>query len=460
MKRKILNSFVAMGIIFYLGGCTSLKNYFGKRDIKSATTIYNKEGITLNGVKKLADGIEAIPDSQEGLSLFNVQFTEIISEKNRILKKEKISKEDIDVKKLADGIEAIPDSQEGLSLFNVQFTEIISEKNRILKKEKISKEDIEKLTIFIYIGEKAGELVGKVPNIVFNRDKYLNSKKEIINRFERYILDEDYNTYSREDKIRKIKEGKVPNIVFNRDKYLNSKKEIINRFERYILDEDYNTYSREDKIRKIKECKHILKYVSSPKIYTQKLKLEEEVTIDVSIVSTRLGYDTLSNVIRGELYKLSTENKNLLLDDYIYFRGYGKDIETDYLVELELFKENVYTKRVAIEENENKEKVFIKEKEVVLEGYYNLINENKEKVFIKEKEVVLEGYYNLIKLSDRKVLNRRPFKVNKNYSIKTVQGDNQLLFDSEREIVEKVIDEELKDIFIRDINFLISDSNL
>ena len=343
MKRKILNSFVAMGIIFYLGGCTSLKNYFGKRDIKSATTIYNKEGITLNGVKKLADGIEAIPDSQEGLSLFNVQFTEIISEKNRILKKEKISKEDID-----------------------------------------------KLTIFIYIGEKAGELVGKVQNIVFNREKYLNSKKEIINRFERYILDEDYNTYSREDKIRKIK-----------------------------------------------ECKHILKYVSSPKIYTQKLKLEEEVTIDVSIVSTRLGYDTLSNVIRGELYKLSTENKNLLLDDYIYFRGYGKDSETDYLVELELFKENVYTKRVAIEENENKEKVFI-----------------------KEKEVVLEGYYNLIKLSDRKVLNRRPFKVNKNYSIKTVQGDNQLLFDSEREIVEKVIDEELRDIFIRDINFLISDSNL
>ena len=157
----------------------------------------------------------------------------------------------------------------------------------------------------------------------------------------------------------------------------------------------------------------------------------------MSIVSTRLGYDTLSNVIRGELYKLSTENKNLLLDDYIYFRGYGKDSETDYLVELELFKENVYTKRVAIEENENKEKVFI-----------------------KEKEVVLEGYYNLIKLSDRKVLNRRPFKVNKNYSIKTVQGDNQLLFDSEREIVEKVIDEELRDIFIRDINFLISDSNL
>lgn len=343
MKRKILKSFVVMGIIFYLGGCTSLKNYFGKRNIKSATTIYNKEGITLNGVKKLTDGIEAIPDSQEGLSLFNVQFNEIISEKNRILKKEKISQEDID-----------------------------------------------KLTIFIYIGEKAEELVGKVPNIVYDREKYLNSKKEIINRFEKYILDENYNTYSREDKIRKIK-----------------------------------------------ECKHILKYISSPKIYNQKLKLEEEVTIDVSIVSSRLGYDTLSNVIRGELYKLSTENKDFLLDDYIYFRGYGKDSKTDYLIELELFKENIYTKRVAVEKNENKEKVFI-----------------------KEKEVVLEGYYSLIKLSDRKVLNRRPFKVNKDYSIKTVQGDNQLLFDSEREIVEKVLNEELREIFIRDINFLINDSNL
>lgn len=340
MKKKILKSFITMGIIFYLGGCTSLKNYFGKRDIKSATTIYNKEGITLKGVKKLAAGIEATPDSQEGLSLFNVQFTEIISEKNRIL-----------------------------------------------QKEKLSKEDIEKLTIFIYAGEKAGELSGKVPNIIYNREKYRDSKKEIVTKIEKYILDEDYKTYSRQKKIKKIN-----------------------------------------------ECKQILKYISSPKIYSQKLKLEEEVTIDVSIIFTKLGYDTLSNVIRGELYRLSVENRNSLLDDYIYFRGYGKDSETDYLIELEIFKENIYTKRVAVEENENKEKIFI-----------------------KEKEIILDGYYNLIKLSDRKILNRRPFKVNKDYTIKTVQGDNQLLFDSEREIVEKVLNQEFREIFIRDINFLMRD---
>lgn len=343
MKKKTLKIFVTVGTICYLCGCTSINKYFGEKDIKNATKIYNKEGITLKGVKKLTDGIEAIPHSQEGLSLFNVQFTEMIAKKNDIL-----------------------------------------------KKEKLSKEDIEKLLIFVYAGERAGELSEKVPKIVYDNKKY---------------------NYSRQEIVKKIED--------------------------YFLKENYKTYSRKDKIRKINECKYVLKYISSIKISNLKSHLEEEVTLNISIISTKLGYDTLSNVIRGEIYKLSTEYRDVLLDDYIYFRGYGKDSETDYLIELDIFKENLYTKRVAVEENEKKEKVFL-----------------------KEKEVILYGHYNLIKVSDRKILNRRHFELNKTYTVKTTQGGNQIFFDSEREIVEKAINEGLRNIFIRDINLLINDTNL
>lgn len=343
MKRKILKSFMTLGMICCLSSCTSIKNYFGEKDIKNATKIYNKEGITLKGVKKLTDGMEAIPNSQEGLYLFNAQYNEMIARKDNILKNKNLSKEDID-----------------------------------------------KLLIYVYAGERAEKLSKKVPQISYDSKKYNHSKQEIIKKLENYFLKTDYKAYSRKDKIRKIN-----------------------------------------------ECKYVLKYISSPKISNLKSQLEEEITINISIVSTRLGYDTISNIIRGELYKLSTEYKDVLLDDYIFFRGYGKDSETDYLVELEIFKENIYTKRISIEENENKEKVFL-----------------------KEKEVVLSGYYNLIKVSDRKVLNRRQFELNKGYSIKTIHGENQMLFDSEREIVERTINEELRNIFIRDIEILIDDSNL
>lgn len=342
MNKKIIKRLILIAFILQMIGCTTLDKYFGEKNIDKATNIYNKEGITLKGVEKLAKGIEVIPDSSKGVILFNVQYSEIVEDKKNIL-----------------------------------------------RKNNLSKTDIEKLKIFMYASEKAKKLSKENNKIKFNKKDYENSQVEI---------------------VRKV--------------------------ENYILKENIKNYTRREKIRKIKDYENVLRYIPSLKINQRKLDIEKDVTRNISFSTRGLGYDTLSNIIRGEFHKISNKYMDKELDEYIYFKGYKKDQEADYLIEIDLVKENINTRKIAIEETD------------------------KGKVFVKEKDLVINGYYSIFKISDRKLLNMRNFEIKKNYTVKNIQEENSVIFESEREIIEKIIEEELELNFFQDIRVLLDSIEL
>lgn len=342
MNKKIIKKLILIGFILQIVGCTTLDKYFGERNIDKATNIYNKEGITIKGVEKLAKGIEAIPDSSKGVILFNVQYSEIVENKRLIM-----------------------------------------------KKNNLSKADIEKLKIFMYASDKA----------------------------------------------KKLSKGNN-RIKFNNKDYEKSQAEIVKKVENYILKEEVENYTRREKIRKIREYENVLRYIPSLKINQKKLDLEKDVTRKISFSTRGLGYDTLSNIIRGEFHKISNAYMDKTLGEYIYFKGYRRDGEADYLVELDLTKENISTRRISIEETE------------------------KGKIFVKEKELVISGYYSIFKISDRKLLNMQNFEIKRNYTVRNIQEENSVIFESEREIIEKIIEEELESNFFQDIKILLNSVEL
>lgn len=339
MYKKLIKFLMIIGIIFQIAGCTSLKNYLGKKDIKNATKIYNKDGVTLKGVEKLANGIEIVPHSLEGTTLFNIQYSELENKKNKILKKSSFSKDDLDTLKL-----------------------------------------------YIYAGKKAKNLSVKNSRIIYNDKKYLEDKKIITQRIEKYILNEDVSNYNRKNKINKIYE--------------------------------YN---------------EILKYISSKKILERKEKLEEDVTLRVAFSSSNLGYDTLSNIIRGELYRVSNRYRGMEIEDYIYFEGYGKTQDADYLIELNFMREDVMLRKITTEEKDGN------------------------KIFTKEKELVVSGHYNIFEVVDRKVLNIKDFEIRRYYTVSTSQSSNQIIFDSEREKIEELIRDEFERNLFQDIRFFVNE---
>ena len=338
MKNKIVKNLIIIGFISQIIGCTTLDKYFGEKNIDKATNIYNKEGITIRGVEKLAKGIEVIPNSSKGVILFNVQYSKIIEDKNLVM-----------------------------------------------KKNTLSEDDIEKLKIYVYAGEKAKKLSSENTRIKFNKKRYEASKIEIIKKLENFILKE--NT---------------------------------------------TNYTRDEKIEKIYEYKNILKYIPSIRINQKKLELEKEVTRTVSFSTRRLGYNTLSNVIRGEFHQVANKFVNRSLGEYIYFKGYRKDKDIDYSIEMDIVKEDIYTKRISVDETSNG------------------------KSYIVKKEIVISGYYSLLKISDRKLLNMKNFEIRKSYTVKSIQEGNQMIFESEREIVEKILEEELELTFFQNMKELLN----
>ncbi|WP_027129266.1 hypothetical protein [Fusobacterium perfoetens] len=340
MRKKILNIFFIFGIIFILNGCTILDNYLGKKNIKSATDIYNEEGVTLKGVEKLVDGLENVPHSLEGTTLFNVQYYKILEDKNLVM-----------------------------------------------KKSNLSIEDIEKLKLYVFSNEEAKKLSLKNKNIIYNSKDY------------------------------------------DKDKNL-----VIKKIENFILAEKTDFYSRDMKIQKIEEYQKFLEYVPSPKIFEKKVMLEKEVTIEIGLLVDNLGFDTISNIVRDEINKISNRNYNLLLDKYIYFKGANRfynSLHTDYIIEMVITRTNITPFSITTEEKDGKTMI------------------------IKENRISIDGYFNLFKVSDRKLLNRKHFSFETNYTIHTIKENKDLIFENERHIIEDEIRNKFDMFFLDDIKTLV-----
>lgn len=340
MRKKVLNIFLVFGFIFILNGCTVLDNYLGKKNIKSATEIYNEEGITLKGVEKLVDGLENVPHSLEGTTLFNVQYSKIIADKNNVMKKS-----------------------------NLSF------------------EDIEKLKLYVFSNEEAKKLSLKNKSIIYDSKDY------------------------------------------NKDKNI-----VIKKIENFILAEKTDFYSRDMKIKKIEEYQKFLEYVPSNKIFEKKVTLEKEVTIEIGLLTDNFGFDTISNIVRDEVNKISNRNFNLLLDKYIYFKGASRfynSLNTDYIIEMSITRTNIFPFSITTEERDGKT------------------------IIIKENRISIDGYFNLFKVSDRKLLNRRHFSFDTDYIVRTIKGNGNVIFENERQIIEDEIRRKFDLFFLDDIRTLV-----
>ncbi len=197
-KSKILTLFAV--IIFFISGCASLT---GNSLVRSATEKFNTYGVTYEGAEELVEGLGYVPDSVEGIALFNKEYP-------------------------------IVESQA---------------KNILLKNGSINSTEMDILSAYVVMGGEGQVLKTKIPTLVYDGSTYLNSKSKMTKLIENYIVKEDLSNVPRHNKVLRLNQyitlGKyIPSTII-RDKAIKLEKEV-----RVVIDvvSDYFSFDPIDRM--------------------------------------------------------------------------------------------------------------------------------------------------------------------------------------------------------------------
>lgn len=279
MKKYILG----ICLSFFFFGCSNLFTAIGNRDIENSVRIYTVRGLTTDGTRELIDGLNYLPQSVIGINQFNKQYKEI--------------------------------------------TKI---KNETLLKRALSERDINSLKLYLYTVEEYSKLRDKPVGINIDYSDYRVSKEKISRAFDKYVLKNKKNLFSRNEKINRIS------------------------FYRGM-----NTYIRSGVIENtVKE-------------------LQQEVSRNIYINTNARYYSRLERLANNIFIETANSNLNRDLGNYTYFRGFRRPqrySKNDYYIEV--YFDNIYVTDIERKEEKgfDNSQIFLDKKRLTVNGTYKIYN--------------------------------------------------------------------------------------